>query len=84
LTEKGIGVGKIYNFCAYFKLHVYAQFLFCTATSNEHVSIATTANTSVNNKLLSIQEKQQTICSGYYIKCSSHKNGQVLGISAST
>jgi ABC-type tungstate transport system permease subunit len=34
-----------------------AQFVSCTATSNEHVSIATTTNTSINNKLLPIQEK---------------------------
>lgn len=59
---EGKGVGKIYNFCAYFRLYVCAQFLSCTATSTEHVSIATTTNTSVNNKLLSIQETQQTIC----------------------
>jgi hypothetical protein len=59
---QGKGVHKIYNFCAYFKLHVYAQFLSCTATSTEHVSTATTTNTSINNKLLPIQEKQQTIC----------------------
>ena len=31
------GVGKIYNFHAYFKLHVCAQFLSCTTTSTEHV-----------------------------------------------
>ena len=42
-------------------MHVCAQFLSGTATSNEHVSIATTTNTSIN-KLLPIQEKQQTIC----------------------
>jgi len=55
-------VGKIYNFCAYLRPHVCAQFLSCTATITEHVNIATTTNTSINNKLLPIQEKQQTIC----------------------